>query len=255
MKTNGSSLNGSNTPEFSHNSYAWETPTPAKGDRISELELELNLLQAKQNYLEKTQAILDRYGAEMLQLMAGQTPSTSSPESEIVFGSSGGRDLLIQTLEKAQNRAIVVCPWLSRRSIDRDLILKIRALCDRGCRLDIGWGYQHDIGKLIKISRNGQYYIDAPADLWQNYSALPVLHEIQASYPHLFRLKLLGTHAKYWVCDDKFAYVGSHNVLSSNLPPLNSYYPDLAGNEVGTLHKSRRNIQKLSDRFDSGIGS
>jgi phosphatidylserine/phosphatidylglycerophosphate/cardiolipin synthase-like enzyme len=56
----------------------------------------------------------------------------------------------------------------------------------------------------------------------------------------------MGTHAKYWICDRKVAYVGSHNVLSSN-----TSYLDLAGEEVGTLHTSPRNIQKLINCFET----
>ncbi len=67
-----------------------------------------------------------------------------------------------------------------------------------------------------------------------------------AHYPNLFHLKLMGTHAKYWICDRKVAYVGSHNVLSSN-----TSYLDLAGEEVGTLHTSPRNIQKLINCFET----
>ncbi|MBW4545095.1 MAG: hypothetical protein KME25_11705, partial [Symplocastrum torsivum CPER-KK1] len=48
------------------------------------------------------------------------------------------------------------------------------------------------------------------------------------------------------VCDHKFAYVGSHNVLSSN-----TSYLDLASDEVGTLHTSPRNIQKLINCFET----
>ncbi len=43
----------------------------------------------------------------------------------------------------------------------------------------------------------------------------------------------------------QFAYVGSHKVLSSNTSHL-----DLAGDEVGTLHTSAHNIQKLINCFE-----
>ncbi|WP_287275581.1 MULTISPECIES: hypothetical protein [unclassified Okeania] len=41
------------------------------------------------------------------------------------------------------------------------------------------------------------------------------LQELEESYPGLFRLKLLGTHENFLVCDEKFAFVGSHNFLAS----------------------------------------
>lgn len=41
------------------------------------------------------------------------------------------------------------------------MILKFRAFLDGGGCIDIGWGYSYDIGKIIKISNNGTYEIDA----------------------------------------------------------------------------------------------
>jgi phosphatidylserine/phosphatidylglycerophosphate/cardiolipin synthase-like enzyme len=161
-----------------------------------------------------------------------------------VFGRSGSRASLFKAIGETQERLIIVCPWLSLRSIDDGLLLKFIALLTQGIRIDIGWGYKYDIGKIISITGDGRCTI--AADAWQNYSALPALHKLQANYPNLFHLKLMGTHAKYWICDRKFAYVGSHNVLSSN-----TSYLDLAGDEVGTLHTSPRNIQKLINCFET----
>lgn len=142
--------------------------------------------------------MIDAHGLEPLALMLGQSGAIANrSESEVIFGRSSGRALLIKALEEAQERVIIVCPWLSRKSIDDDMLLKFRAFLDQGDRIDIGWGYSHDVGKIIKISGNGKYFINAKGDEWQSYSALPRLQELQESYPSQFRLKLLGTHAKY----------------------------------------------------------
>lgn len=48
------------------------------------------------------------------------------------------------------------------------------------------------------------------------YRSLPKLQALESQYPQLFQLKLLGTHEKFLVCDDSFAMLGSHNLLTSN---------------------------------------
>ncbi len=226
------------TTEISDDYHYWANVTPPECDRLQELEL-------KRDIFNTTKVIIDA-------LMSGQTEAISTPtESKIIFGRSGGRALLIKALDEAEKRVIINCPWLSQKSIDKDLLLKFGAFLAQGGCIDIGWGYQYDVGKIIKISGNGKYFIDAKGNEWQSYSALPKLHELQESYPSQFKLKLLGTHAKYWICDRKFAYVGSHNVLSSKVKSVNNCYPDLLGDEVGTLHRSLHNIQKLIKGFEN----
>jgi hypothetical protein len=66
-------------------------------------------------------------------------------------------------------------------------------------------------------------------------------------------LKLTGGHSKYFVCDRQFAYVGSHNILSSTIPNLKIAYPDLQGDETGTIHRNLDIIQKLITRYDQAI--
>jgi phosphatidylserine/phosphatidylglycerophosphate/cardiolipin synthase-like enzyme len=203
----------------------WASVTSPQRDRIKELEL-------KRDILTTAKAMIDTLMSDTL----------ATPESDIIFGRAGSRSSLLKAIEESKERLIIVCPWLSLRSIDDELLLKFIALLTQGIRIDIGWGYKYDIGKIISITEDGRPTITA--DAWQNYSALPTLHKLQANYPNQFHLKLLGTHAKYWICDEKLAYVGSHNVLSSN-----TSYLDLSGDEVGTLHKSPRNIQLLINCF------
>jgi phosphatidylserine/phosphatidylglycerophosphate/cardiolipin synthase-like enzyme len=222
------------SPEISEDFNHWASVTSRHSDRIKELEL-------KRDILTTAKAMIDTLISDTL---AKPAEGIASPESDIIFGRSGSRASLFKAIDEAKERVIIVCPWLSLRSIDDELLLKFIALLTQGIRIDIGWGYKHDIGKIISITGDGRCTI--AADAWQNYSALPTLHKLQANYPNLFHLKLMGTHAKYWVCDRKFAYVGSHNVLSSN-----TSYLDLAGDEVGTLHTSPRNIQKLINGFEN----
>lgn len=232
MKINRTFINIS--PEISQDSHHWVTVTATQSDRLKELEL-------KRDIVSTAKAMIDTLMSDVL---AKPAEGIASPESDIIFGRSGSRASLFKAICETKERLIIVCPWLSLRSIDDELLLKFIALLTQGIRIDIGWGYKYDIGKIINLT--GDYRPTITADAWQNYSALPTLHKLQANYPNLFHLKLMGTHAKYWVCDGKFAYVGSHNVLSSN-----TSYLGLAGEEVGTLHTFPRNIQKLIHCFET----
>ena len=232
MKTNRTFINI--PPEISEDFNHWASVTSPQSDRLKELEL-------KRDILTTAKAMIDTLMSDAL---AKPAEGIASPESDIILGRSGSRASLFKAIDETQERLIIVCPWLSLRSIDDELLLKFIALLTQGIRIDIGWGYKYDIGKIISIT--GDCRPTITADAWQNYSALPTLHKLQANYPNLFHLKLMGTHAKYWICDRKFAYVGSHNVLSSN-----TSYLDLAGDEVGTLHTSPHNIQKLINSFET----
>jgi phosphatidylserine/phosphatidylglycerophosphate/cardiolipin synthase-like enzyme len=232
MKTNGRYNN--TVTDISDDSHHWVTVTPTQSDRLKELELKRDILITAKTMIDTL----------MSDALVKPAEGIASPESDIIFGRSGSRASLFKAIEETKERLIIVCPWVSLRSIDDGLLLKFIALLTQGIHIDIGWGYKHDIDKIISITGDGRCSI--AADAWQNYSALPTLHKLQTNYPNKFRLKLMATHAKYWVCDRKFAYVGSHNVLSSN-----TSYLDLAGDEVGTLHTSHRNIQKLINSFET----
>jgi len=79
------------------------------------------------------------------------------------------------------------------------------------------------------------------------------LFQLQKRYSDRLHLKLTGGHSKYFVCDRQFAYVGSHNILSSSIPNLKVAYPDLQGDETGTIHRNQEMIQKLINRYDQAI--
>ncbi len=51
-----------------------------------------------------------------------QPTQVKSYETQLVFDRSGSRAVLLEALEKAQTRLIIVCPWLSRNSINADLM-------------------------------------------------------------------------------------------------------------------------------------
>lgn len=151
----------------------------------------------------------------------------SSSESQLVFDRLGSRSVLLEALEIAEERVIIVCPWLNCNSIDEHLLQKFRFCLSRNCQIDIGWGYLGDRNKIGKGWR---------------YNALSDLQQLEQEYPNLFRLKLLGTHEKYLVCDHQFAMVGSHNVLTSGVHSTER--------EVGIRTTDLQIIQGLINRFD-----
>ncbi len=156
-----------------------------------------------------------------------QLMQVQSYESQLVFDRSGSRAVLIEALLKAQNRLIIACPWLSRNSIDADLMQKFRDCLNRNCRIDIGWGYLSGRDKTGKGLGN---------------KALQDLRKLEQDYPKQFKLKLMGTHEKFLVCDSSFSMLGSHNMLSSNARGVTR--------EVGIRTTDPQIIQGLINRFD-----
>jgi len=69
-----------------------------------------------------------------------QPKQARTSEYQLVFDRSGSRAVLLEALEQAQERLIIVCPWLNRNSIGADLMQKFRDCLNRNCRIEIGWG-------------------------------------------------------------------------------------------------------------------
>lgn len=69
---------------------------------------------------------------------------------QLVFDRPGSRAVLMEALEKAQKRLIIVCHWLNRNSIDTDLLQNFRDCLNHNCCIDIGWAYLSDRDRLGK---------------------------------------------------------------------------------------------------------
>jgi phosphatidylserine/phosphatidylglycerophosphate/cardiolipin synthase-like enzyme len=114
----------------------------------------------------------------------------------------------IEALDEAQDRLIIICPWLSEYAIDTELREKFEALLKRKGRIAIGWGHLQDLTR-------GLTHRDVEPKGF--YSALPKLKALGYTFPDQVELKPLGTHEKYFVCDEEFAVIGSHTVLTSGI--------------------------------------
>lgn len=130
---------------------------------------------------------------------------------QLVINRNESRTLLLEALDKTEEFLIIVCPWLTEFAIDRQLLEKFRVLLKRGSRIAVGWGY---LGDLIQDDQR-QVTLQNLVSSWK-YKALPMLKKLEQTFPGQVELKLLGTHEKYFVCDRKFAVLGSHNILTSN---------------------------------------
>ncbi len=156
-----------------------------------------------------------------------QSLPVQSAQYQLVFDRPGSRAVLMSALLKAHKRLIIVCPWLNRNSIDANLIQKFRDCLNRNCRVEIGWGHLSDRNRIGKGWR---------------YNALKDLRQLEQDYPEQFRLKLVGTHEKFLVCDSTFAMLGSHNFLTSSAQS--------GERETGIRTTDPHIIQGLIERFD-----
>ncbi|MBD1939210.1 phospholipase D-like domain-containing protein [Microcoleus sp. FACHB-68] len=146
-------------------------------------------------------------------------------EYELVMKRERSHSLLLEALEKAQDRLIVVCPWLRRSRLDDSMMRHFRALLDRNCCVEIGWGQPTDV--------------ETPAE----YAAgIHQLQQLVREYPDRFKLKGLATHENFLVCDCAFAWVGSHDVLNAGTQRDRP--------EVGVRTTDPRIIEELIQRFD-----
>jgi phosphatidylserine/phosphatidylglycerophosphate/cardiolipin synthase-like enzyme len=208
-------------------------------------------LRAISQLLKQAQIMIDKYNLPPQKFLEQLGLLQTQPETEIVFEKTGGRFHLFKALEEAKERVVIKCPWASNRAIDNDLMLRLNYALDQGVQIALGWGYQYDLGTVIKKDHHGNLTFAAEGQY--RYSAMSKLFQLQKRYSDHLHLKLTGGHSKYFVCDRKFAYVGSHNILSSTIPNLKIAYPDLQGDETGTIHRNQEIIQKLITRYDKAI--
>lgn len=118
-------------------------------------------------------------------------------EYELVFDRPSSRNVLKESIAQAQERLILVCPWLGYGTDDR-VISEFERLLTNGVRIEIGWGHLKDIEALGNISGSIRQQLKSKSNY---YSAIPKLEKLEQKYPQQFKLKLLGTHEKFIVCD------------------------------------------------------
>lgn len=214
--------------------------TELQGDVFSVIRQLADLRQRSEQVMWSVAALynnVDRKVAATYQRLLEAKPD----ESRVVVGHSGHRTQWLKGLKEANQHVWIANPWITRYGFDDEMIQGTIACLERGVSIDICWGFQRDIGSLIKPG-NGCWSFSIP-NPWQ-YDAISKLQKLRKSYPDTFRLKLIGTHAKVFLCE-KFAVVGSCNVLCSK--PRRA---DNSREELGLLTTNRRDIETLMDWFE-----
>ncbi len=161
----------------------------------------------------------------------GQEIVDHSPkyEYELVFDRAQSRQALLESLASVENRLILVCPWLCHHGFDIEIQNQFEKLLSKGVTIEIGYGKLSDIekGKLTGLF----------------YNTLKQATFLANKYPN-FKLKLIGTHEKYLVCDRSFAMLGSHNFLTSGVGEER---------EIGIRTTDPALIERLIERYEQAL--
>jgi phosphatidylserine/phosphatidylglycerophosphate/cardiolipin synthase-like enzyme len=141
--------------------------------------------------------------------------------SEPINGRVAGRKVFLEALANAENSLIFVCPWITEAAIDDRVKKLILSALRKGVIVNVGWGNLNDVGGNIDNLTKYDLLLTAKASggsEWdkKKYGAVEWFYDLEKQYPGLVKMKVLGTHSKYLICDHKFALVGSHNFMASS---------------------------------------
>lgn len=147
-------------------------------------------------------------------------------EYKLVLGRTQSRQALLEALSSVEKHLILVCPWLCHHGFDLQIQNQLENLLLKGITIEIGYGKLSDIekGKLTGLFYNSLKQATVLADKYPN-----------------FKLKLIGTHEKYLVCDRSFAMLGSHNFLTSGVGEER---------EIGMRTTDPNLIERLIERYE-----
>lgn len=170
--------------------------------------------------------------------------------SRLIKGRKESRKELIKALRQTEHHLILVNPWLTTEAIDEKVMEMLEeALKKPNVQIDIGWGFWKDVGKGDPYPITRKYFRklakpkDPEEEDWK-YAALDLLEDLEREHSERFRLKLMGTHEKLMVWDDRFAVVGSHNFLTSSTKQKKV-------REIGIKTDDPNIIKKLVEEFEN----
>jgi uncharacterized coiled-coil protein SlyX len=182
-----------------------------------------------------------QFSTQLTELNQALKDMRSAYNYELILDRCGSRAVLLEALQQARQRLILVCPWLSAYGADSEILQRLEQLLQRDACINIGWGHRTDIDKLVSHSGSLRDRLKSSSDF--HYNALSKFESLERKYPKLFKLKLIGTHEKYLVCDRTFAMLGSHNFLTSGSKS--------AEREIGLKTDDLHVIKELTERFDA----
>ncbi len=195
---------------------------------LSDLEQQLSTLQHQISILEQNPLDIEVNIATLLDRSIGERidevnkiikETQKSFYYELVFDRSGSHQVLIESLQQAKEQIVIICPWVSGHVI-REIDTHIEAALKRKVQILIGWGHLNDTQIYGKRSNNLYNNLNRDDLLRLNcqdwkYGGIKILERIQNKYQGQLKLKVIGTHEKFLVCDRNVAMVGSHNFLTS----------------------------------------
>ncbi|WP_017718485.1 tetratricopeptide repeat protein [Kamptonema formosum] len=224
--------------ERSHVGYLQSAVTELQSE-VENLAAQPQVGRSEAELLPLVEQAVERRLGEVNELLK----NIGTPEMKLVFDRPGTRTALFEALSNAQERVIIVCPWLSRSGIDRTLLDKLEAFLQRKGKIDIGWGNLGDIDAGQFPRRINQQW--QAGERTCGYDALNDLELLKSKYPKQLRLKVLGTHENFAVWDSAGAIITSHHFLSAG-----AGYPE---REVGVIATDPRIVQGLIDRFTEPV--
>lgn len=200
-------------------------------------------LRAKlsQDLAAQVETTIDRRVADLNNLLKEIQPKY---EYKLICDRDQSRALLLKAAKEARERLILVCPWLhwGIRWNNGELLDRFHTLLgESNCSINIGWGHYYDM-ENDKVRYSSTSLRQSLKTYGRMYTALPQLEKLEKDYPEQFKLKLLGTHEKFLVCDRAWAMIGSHNFLSSG--------DKSQEREVGLWTNDPYIVDSLIKRFD-----
>jgi phosphatidylserine/phosphatidylglycerophosphate/cardiolipin synthase-like enzyme len=177
----------------------------------------------KYNLLIQTALSSDLATHNLVREIADRSPKYAY---ELVLGREQSRQALLEAIASVENRLILICPWICHHGFDLEIQNQLENLLIKGVTIEIGYGKLSDIekGKLTGFFYNTLKQATSMADKYPN-----------------FKLKLIGTHEKYLVCDRSFAMLGSHNFLTSGVGEER---------EIGMRTTDPNLIERLIERYE-----
>jgi len=207
---------------YSYNSFFKEEKYKEK---IIDKEVEIEKLKKDLTRIDNQRL------AEMLNKIAPKNIKT-------IETGTDHRDILLNTLNKAQEKIIILSGWSTSYSIDNDFRYFLRSALKRGVNVYIGFGYQ----KKNEVKVKGQKELEAEKTLLdlQDWSA-----EVKTT-GKLF-VREYPNHAKFLSCDYKYTVCGSFNWLSNR---------EFATNEERSYKVSfesfvRNEVDEIIDDFEN----
>ncbi|MFC8274302.1 hypothetical protein ACFUJR_17585 [Streptomyces sp. NPDC057271] len=205
------------------------TVEPAPERPILEPELE----QVRVPLSEVTQRRAERAAAQLSSSspLSATVSEPASAEPEIrAIGVFEHPDVLDEALTHAQNRILIISPWIKQAIITTEFLSKLENRLRSGVRVDIAYGYEENDTKSDPI-------------------AIRRLENLAARYPDKFVFsRLRSTHAKVLVFDDVWVTT-SFNWLSFRGDRNRSYRM-----EEGSLIHDKKHADAKYQRYLDLIG-